>query len=353
MGTATQATSTTTSSTPRAGSCSAAIPSSADSTGPGLGSVPGDIGHSGCPKAASAAPSLLRDCPDNGFFPLPAGSSLRVAEFDNANDPVTLFQDTDPPSTTITSAPRPVVVSRGPTSATFTFAASENLVTFECRLDSGGFTPCSSPATFSNLGEGDHVFSVRATDAAGNIEAAPPAASWLIAFDRDGDGFTRFSNPPDCNDSNPKIHPGAREARGGHVDSDCDGVIDPFLRIHAAPHFQVEFSSGSTLVTEFGLSSVPVGSTVHLSCAGRRRCPFRADSVTVKRGHTKVNLLGVVRGRKLAAGVVLVVRITGPQSIGFYWSEAIRKPPKLPSQDIQCMNPGRVKPQSICPSYRP
>jgi hypothetical protein len=326
-------------------------PSALTPLGLGLGFSPGDIGHNGANGGCPPSLTFL-DCPENGFFPLPAGSSLKVAEVDKAGNPVTLFQDTDRPSTTITSAPPPVVVSRGPTSAAFTFAPSENLVTFECRMDSGAFTPCSSPATYSNLGEGDHVFSVRATDAAGNVEAAPPAASWLIAFDRDGDGFTRFSNPPDCNDSNASTHPGAPEARGGHIDTDCDGIIDPFLRIHAARHFEVGFSGGSTVVTDLAVTSVPTGDTVHLACAGRRRCPFGATSVKLRRGH-RVDFTHLVRRHKLHPGLVLVVRITGPQSIGFYWSEAIRKPPKLPNQKIRCMNPGSVKPQPVCPSYSP
>jgi putative metal-binding protein len=196
------------------------------------------------------------------------------------------------------------------------------------------------------------VFSVRATDAAGNVEAAPPAASWLIAFDQDGDGFTRFSNPPDCNDSNASVHPGAPEARGGHVDTDCDGMIDPFLRIQATRHFGVDFSGGRTVVTDYAVTSVPTGDTVHLACAGRRRCPFRATSVQVKRGHG-VDFTHLVHRHKLRAGVVLVIRITGPQSIGLYWSETIRKPLKLPIQHIRCMNPGSVKPQSVCPSFSP
>jgi hypothetical protein len=326
-------------------------PSTITALGLGIGFALSDIGHNGAGGGCRASLSFSL-CPQNGFFPLPTGSSLKVAEVDNANNPVTLFQDTDPPITTITSAPPPTVVSRGPTSASFTFAASENLVTFECRLDGGGFTPCSSPMTYNNLSEGEHVFSVRATDAAGNVEAAPPATAWLLAFDRDGDGFTRFSNPPDCNDNDPSIYPGAPEARGGHVDSDCDGVIDPFLRIHVDRHLQVGFSGGSTVITSLAVTSVPTGDTVRIACAGRKHCPFRASAVTVKNGHA-VDFTRLVHRHKLPPGLVVVVRVTGPQSIGFYWSETMGRPPALPSQSLACMNPGTVKPRSSCPSYSP
>jgi hypothetical protein len=243
-----------------------------------------------------------------------------------------------------------MVVTPGPTSAAFTFAASENLVTFECRLDSGAFTPCASPAIYQNLGEGSHVFSVRATDAAGNVEAAPPAYSWLVAFDRDGDGFTRFSNPPDCNDNNPNIYPGAPEAPGGHVDFDCDGVIDPFPLIRPDVGFLVRAGLRFTEFTSLAVSSIPAGATVDISCAGQQRCPFRHTSVRVRRGNGQVSFTRLLRGRHLPAGLVLAIRVTHPQSIGGYESLLARSL-ELPRVQIRCMNPGKGTPQPVCPRY--
>jgi hypothetical protein len=261
-----------------------------------------------------------------------------------------MFQDTDPPVTTITSSPPPVAVTRGPTSATFAFAGSENFVTFQCRLDGGGFAPCASPVTFGNLGEGEHVFSVRAIDAAGNVEAAPPAATWLIAFDRDGDGFTRFSNPPDCNDGDPTVFPGAPESRGGHIDSDCDGTIDPFLRIRPNISFLIRPGSKFSEFTQFVVSSVPTGARVDLSCAGKRRCPFHQRSTTPPRGSHRVSFTRLLKNRHLPVGLVLVVRITAPQSIGGFESLTIRSS-KLPRAVIQCMNPGTRRPHADCPAF--
>jgi hypothetical protein len=340
--------------TPR-GSVFNGDPSSLTDLGRGIGFTASDIGHVGCPMATVFPPDsavYYLECPFDAFFPLPTGSSLRVAEVDNLGDPVTLFEDTDPPVTTITTAPPSLVVSRGPTSASFTFTASENLVTFQCRLDSGPFTPCSSPETYNNLSEGEHVFSARAIDAAGNVEGSPPATSWLLAFDRDGDGFTRFSNPPDCNDNDPTIYPGAPEQRGGHVDSDCDGIIDPFLRIHEVRTLLIDFRGGSTVVTKYSVSSIPAGATVSLSCAGHHRCPFRPESINVGQ-NTRVNLLRRLKGVRLRPGVVLVVRITAPQTIGAYWSETMGRPPHAPKQRTACMNPGTLTPQSTCPDYSP
>ncbi len=64
-------------------------------------------------------------------------------------------------------------------SATFTFS-SEPGVTFQCKLDFGEFTPCTSPQSYTGLSDGFHGFAVLATDAAGNTEATPPGYAWVI-----------------------------------------------------------------------------------------------------------------------------------------------------------------------------
>jgi hypothetical protein len=96
--------------------------------------------------------------------------------------------DTVAPTVVITQKPsNPASTS----SATFAFTASQNGSSFSCRLDDGGFVPCSSPRIYSNLSDGPHVFSVRATDPAGNtgpdvpygwtIETRAPTASVTVA----------------------------------------------------------------------------------------------------------------------------------------------------------------------------
>ena len=44
--------------------------------------------------------------------------------------------------------------------------------------------------------------------------------------DIDGDGASIFDDPPDCDDDNPMVHPGADEICDGR-DSDCDGTVPP------------------------------------------------------------------------------------------------------------------------------
>lgn len=68
--------------------------------------------------------------------------------------------------------------------ATFTFTATDMLslvVTFECKLDAGSFTSCASPQNYMGLSDGSHTFSVRATDAAGNVDPTPATYTWTIS----------------------------------------------------------------------------------------------------------------------------------------------------------------------------
>jgi hypothetical protein len=87
-----------------------------------------------------------------------------------ASAPRTVAIDLTPPPADVISGPS------GPTtqtSAAFAFASTDTGSTFECKLDGPGATvgsygACTSPASFSGLQPGDYVFSMRATDGAGN-----------------------------------------------------------------------------------------------------------------------------------------------------------------------------------------
>ncbi|GFO58585.1 hypothetical protein GMST_09100 [Geomonas silvestris] len=87
--------------------------------------------------------------------------------------------DTAPPVTSILSAPP----FYSPLSdASFGFGSSEANSTFVCSLD-GVSAPCTSPKSFTNLSDGNHVFTVQATDPAGNTAATPPTTqtvSWIV-----------------------------------------------------------------------------------------------------------------------------------------------------------------------------
>lgn len=85
--------------------------------------------------------------------------------------------DTVAPNTAIDSGPSGLVNDANPT---FQFSATEGGVTFQCRRNSEAFAPCTSPRDYENLGDGNHTFQVRATDAAGNVDTTPASASFAV-----------------------------------------------------------------------------------------------------------------------------------------------------------------------------
>ena len=90
-----------------------------------------------------------------------------------------VYTDTTPPDTTITSGP-----ANGATiktnSVDFGFSSSETDSTFACRLDSGAWSSCTSPKSYSNLSNGSHRFAVRATDPAENTDQTPATRDFTV-----------------------------------------------------------------------------------------------------------------------------------------------------------------------------
>ena len=84
---------------------------------------------------------------------------------------------TPPAAPTITSGP---AGTSNPPSATFSFSDTEGGVVYLCKLDSGSYTACTNPATFSGLSTGSHTLSVEAKDAAGNISASAASRTWTV-----------------------------------------------------------------------------------------------------------------------------------------------------------------------------
>ena len=81
-----------------------------------------------------------------------------------------------PAAPAVDSAPRSPTNA---TTATFAFHGAEAGLHQSCRLDGGGFAACSSPASYSQIGDGAHAFAVRSTDAAGNVGPAV-ALGWVV-----------------------------------------------------------------------------------------------------------------------------------------------------------------------------
>ena len=73
-------------------------------------------------------------------------------------------------------------------SATFAFTGSADAATFECALDDGLYAQCTSPQRYAGLRDGEHLFRVRARDAA-NVAGAATRHVWRVV-----------NAPPQAND---------------------------------------------------------------------------------------------------------------------------------------------------------
>lgn len=85
--------------------------------------------------------------------------------------------DEMPPNTKVTSGPKGTTHKH---KATFRFTSTEPGSTFQCKLDGKAWSACKSPKSYGNLKEGKHVFKVKATDAAGNVDPTPAKRSWRV-----------------------------------------------------------------------------------------------------------------------------------------------------------------------------
>jgi outer membrane protein OmpA-like peptidoglycan-associated protein len=108
-------------------------------------------------------------------------------------------------------------------SATFSFDADENGVSFECRVDDpdGEFTACTSPRTMNDLPPGEHTIELRAVDPAGNTGDAV-SHTWTV--DVDPPSAPELTSPPNgaaIKDSRPEIS--FRAEAAATVDIAIDG----------------------------------------------------------------------------------------------------------------------------------
>ncbi|MFO0749361.1 MAG: MopE-related protein [Myxococcota bacterium] len=88
--------------------------------------------------------------------------------------------DTSAPETAITAGPPALGTA---TSATFAFRdpVDAEVTRFECRLDGSDWVACDGGTTsYLGLGEGSHLFAVRAVDSAGVADPTPARAQWEI-----------------------------------------------------------------------------------------------------------------------------------------------------------------------------
>jgi hypothetical protein len=105
------------------------------------------------------------DCDNDGFG-------------DETQDTDLTSCDVSPPDTTINKGPEEKTKKK---QATFEFTGTDarTVASFQCSLDGGAFAACTSPHTVK-VKKGKHTFSVRATDANGNLDGSPATDDWKV-----------------------------------------------------------------------------------------------------------------------------------------------------------------------------
>src|SRR6478672_1620650 len=121
-----------------------------------------------------------------------------------------------PPVPTITTKPSNPSNDSSPA---FQFTETEGGVSFRCKLDSGGFAACASPAAYTGQADGSHTFTVEAADAAGNTSST--SHSWAI--DSVVPTITLGIKPPSSSsDATPTFAFSANEATPGGFECKLD-----------------------------------------------------------------------------------------------------------------------------------
>jgi hypothetical protein len=144
-----------------------------------------DVTHATLPPWCANLTCTVFVTPSPSPTPVPKSTAAATATPHPKPTPVPTATPKPTASPTPTPAPPPApVITSGPaggdTTATFLFEDADRHVTFACKLDTGGYKPCSSGITYTVIaGSGKHTFTVRAGDAAGNTSGWTPR-SWRV-----------------------------------------------------------------------------------------------------------------------------------------------------------------------------
>ena len=158
------------------------------------------------------------------------------------------------PTTAITGGPS--AQTNDPT-PTFTFSSQPG-TSFECRLDSGSYVPCSSPSTTSHLADGSHTFSVRAKNAAGSVDPTPASRTFTVktaAVSVSGSTLTvtaaagakdnlRVTRPSPSTLRVSNLAAGAYTGSGVHTGAGCTQDGDSAANCNAAGITLIQVTSG-------------------------------------------------------------------------------------------------------------
>lgn len=195
------------------------------------------------------------------------------------------------PDTTIVSGPPGITTNASPT---FAFASPVAGATFQCSLDGGAFAACASPFTTAPLAAGDHTFSVRALDAAGNADPTPATDSFQVQL------------------------PASAMLR------------DAFT--HAKT---------TTGIKALTIRRVPAGGSVSATCRGGG-CPFHGPK-QFKPKHQVATLTTAFKKARMHNHARIEISVAAPSAAGKVFRLTFHKPPLNPTVAILCLPPGATR----------
>ena len=113
-------------------------------------------------------------------------------------------------------------------------------------------------------------------------------------------------------------------------------------RLGSAIAYTAKARTRYTLLTALSVRRARAGSSIRLACTGRR-CPFKTRTRRVSKDAAKLDLLSMVRGKRLRPGEKLEIRVTKPGTIGVVRRLTVRAG-RSPKSESLCIAPGATKP---------
>lgn len=156
------------------------------------------------------------------------------------------------PNTNITVQPSATTTD---TEATFEFASTKSVASFECKLDGGAFEACESPKTYTGLSKAAHTFEVRSTSD-DLVDLSPATAAWTVQELVEDPGPTVVCNPrpasPFVTDSAKLSKKLQIAATVSHSDARPGQVVSVKLNANAKKKKALKKSLKSVVVTSGG-----------------------------------------------------------------------------------------------------
>ena len=205
----------------------------------GPGAATGDFAD--CTPSPKAYPDLA-----DGAYSFPVRPPMLPATPTQSPATRSFSVDTGAPDTTIDTGPTGTTANNDPS---FAYSSDEPGSSFECRLDgpgaaTGDFADCTpSPKAYTDLADGAYTFSVRATDAAGNVDQSPDTRAFSVE--------TTVDNPPVAVSDTATVaeDSGATSINVRANDTDVDGGPKTVLSVTQPAHGAVVITGGGTGLT--------------------------------------------------------------------------------------------------------